>query len=143
MIVFHITLLLIIACGTQSMPKAVKPYEVQWGTSGGFTGGGEGYIIYPDGTVARWKKATAAAAMKTEMVGRLSPEVCLSICRIIEEKRVLQIKQTETGNMTTVLTLRRDGNDHHFSWPAESGKTPSAIAPLMEKLQTAIADLKK
>jgi hypothetical protein len=125
------------------MPKAVKPYEVQWGTSGGFTGGGEGYILYTDGRLAQWKKRTAASPIETREIGRATLETAAEIGRIIDENKLLQFKHVRPGNMTTSVIIRSKGREHAISWSAESVKPPMEVAPLMERLQALVVKMKK
>ena len=125
------------------MRDGTNSYEVQWGTSGGFTGGGEGYILYSDGRLARWKKRTAAAQIETNIIGNLSPNACAQLYRIIEENKLFQLKQADAGNMTTSVIIRYNGKEHGMSWPAAPGKTPMKLVPLIEQLQAAVSAVQK
>lgn len=123
--------------------EAIIPYEVKWGTSGGFTGGGEGYILYTDGRLARWKQITPASEIEMRVIGKITPEVCIQIRQIIEENNLLKFNQLSSGNMTTTLTISSGGQDHRISWPGWPGEAPKELAALTAQLQAIVHPFKK
>ncbi len=117
-------------------------YEIQWGASGGFTGGGGGYTLYPDGRVESWQQIRAGSEIETKLIGNVSSDAVLKIRRIIDENELLRLEHTVAGNMTRSVIFRKDGREHSVSWPAESGAAPPQIASLMKQLDAMITDLK-
>ena len=127
--------LVVLACNKSAVRTGSLPYEIKWGTSGGFTGGGEGYILYSDGSVARWKKSRAGATIETRILGKISDEAAGDIRRLIDANKLLQFNHNRAGNMTTALTIISKGTEHTITWPDEPGKTPIEVVKLMEQLQ--------
>jgi len=132
------------ACGkpAKQNANAMPDYEIQWGTSGGFTGGGGGYTLHPDGRVESWEQIRAGSQRETKLIGNVSSDAILKIRRIIDEKELLRLEHNVAGNMTTSVVFRKDGKEHSISWPAEPGSAPPQIASLMKQLDAMITELK-
>lgn len=143
-----LTAFVLIALGcTKPAPRsgssALMPYELRWSTSGGFTGGGAGYILYGDGRLARWQQATFSAAVDTQFVGTAPAEACVAVRQMIEEKDLLNYVLRASGNMTTTLSISSGGKDHAISWAGWPGEAPKELASLMARLQAIVQPYEK
>jgi len=121
----------------------ILDYDILWSTSGGFTGGGEGYTLYRDGRLESWTQVRASLPRETKFIGNVSNGAVLKIRRIVQENELLRFNHNVTGNMTTSLIFRNDDGEHSVSWPANAKAAPQQIASLMEQLHAVIAAFKK
>ena len=124
--------------------EPVLPYELRWGTTGGVTGGGEGYILRRDGTLARWKQAVPGAMPEEETsVLKISAKACAEIRALIEKNNLLALDQQGAGNMTTSLLIRQDGKEQRLAWAGMPGDAPKALASIMVRLESLVNQPKK
>jgi len=135
---------LALVCGKPAKQNvdSMLDYEIQWGTSGGFTGGGGGYTLYRDGRLESWKQIRATSRRETNLIGSVSNAAVLKIRRSIEENELLRLEHTVAGNMTTTVIFRSESGEHSISWPAEPGSAPPQIVSLMKQLDAVISEFK-
>jgi hypothetical protein len=132
-------------CGrpdSRETSKATSVWSCVIGTTGGFTGGGDGYEIHSDGRVLAWSLSTADAEIDKQPIGQAEPEQLLPLMHALAVPDLRSIELRETGNMTTFLEARSSEQPtQRWSWPADrmGGRTPKVPAPVHTAFEAALA----
>lgn len=90
-------------------------YEVVTGSGGGFTGAKNGFIIDTAGNVYSWNGITTEAAKK-KSEGKLSCEQIGELNSVINSSELFNVEFKEHGNMTSFISLKKQGNKTNISW---------------------------
>lgn len=103
--------------------KTLLSYNIVIGESGGFTGNNSGYSIDSTGAVKSFEGIITPEA-KQKVVGHLNEEQIQKINQLIPE--LLKASSSEKANLTSYITLRKDGKVVRYTWP---GPSPNKNAP--------------
>ena len=124
------------ACRTAHSASAVAVREVLSGCAGGFTGGGGGAALLPNGTLYRWTRDRAGADDRRTLV-RTDTALATDVFGRLASMRFLGIVHHEPGNMTCFVRARTDSGAHEVSWPSSDTRAPRPVRDLFQRLQTA------
>jgi hypothetical protein len=105
---------------------SARPWSVNVGSQGGFTGGGSGHWVRSDGTVASWSRITPQDSITTRTAGVASGETLRALHATLESLDASQTVFASTGNMTVFIEWMEAPAPRRWSWPAG---TPDAKIP--------------
>lgn len=117
-------------------------HSIVIGESGGFTGNNSGYSIDSTGLVKRFEGFVTTTASEKEK-GRLSKEQIQRINDLIPG--LLKSKYSEKGNLTTYITLRKNGTATRYSWsgPIPGKNVPEEISRFYSEIKSMINSLQE
>lgn len=115
-------------------------HNITIGESGGFTGNNSGYSIDSTGLVKSFEGIITTKASEKEK-GRLNKEQVHKINELISE--LLKTKYSGKGNITSYITLRKDGTVTRYSWPGPSPdkSVPEAVSRFYSEINNIIKSL--
>lgn len=115
-------------------------HSVTIGESGGFTGNNSGYSIDSTGLVKSFEGILTTKGSEKEK-GRLNKEQIQKVNELISE--ILKAKYSEKGNITSYITLRKDGTATRYSWPgpAPDRNVPEAVSRFYSEVRSIIKSL--
>ncbi|MGE5499776.1 MAG: hypothetical protein ACM3Q2_17020 [Syntrophothermus sp.] len=115
-------------------------HNVTIGESGGFTGNNKGYSIDSTGLVRSFEGIITPKVTEKEK-GRLSKEQIQKVNGLITE--LLRAKYSEKGNITSYITLRKDGTATRYSWsgPVPDKNVPEAVSRFYSEINKIIKSL--
>ena len=113
--------------------KTQQPFQLSFGSGGGFTGGYATYTVTQDGKVIKEK----AVANGTQQIAMLTKKQIKEIETLIAKVDFPKVFVNNPGNMTNFIYLTRDGKEYKTQW---SGKTSgnTALDDLSVKLNALI-----
>ncbi|MFZ1731887.1 MAG: hypothetical protein WBQ23_13290 [Bacteroidota bacterium] len=118
---------------------------IHYSSGGGFSGMSSGYSILADGEVTRWT-GHGGSREKSTTIGKIESKKYRELLSKIYRENPANIRQQETGNMTTSLEVVSDDVVYVYTWPGIHGDdttVPSAVRKLRdivwENIQTVIS----
>lgn len=105
---------------------------VSAGCTGGISGGGGGLLVTGKGEIVEWGQTTFAPP-KTYRLVRVDTAAAAGIFRELARIGFRKLPAGEPANMTCSIEVSGPSGSHSVSWP--TGKPPSAVKPLYEKLR--------
>jgi hypothetical protein len=110
------------------------------GSQGGFTGGGEGYVVHSDGRVDSWSRSTASSEVETRRLGTASADQMRPLRQALLAPELDSIHLQESGNLTIFFEFIRTDGHRRWTWPAGSpaGRTSKVPEPVQRCYASAL-----
>lgn len=120
--------------------KAILTHNITIGESGGFTGYNSGYFIDSTGLVKSFEGIIMPDTLR-KAKGKLNAGQIQKVNKLITE--LLKTKYSEKGNLTSYITLRKDGTTTSYSWPGPSpaGDVPEPVSRFFSEVKSIINSL--
>jgi hypothetical protein len=128
------TLMIIAALFVLTSCKTQQPFQVSFGSQGGFTGASTIYTLDEKGKVF---KSSTTYLGKTE-VTRLKKDQIKEIQELIAKLNVASPAVNTPGNMTSFLNLTKNGANYNNLWPTGSPSGNPDVDSLYRKLSSFI-----
>jgi len=106
--------------------------SINYGCSGGFTGGGDGIKVLSDGSIIKW---TLTAGQLKETVVKIDLTLSKAVFTRLKDIQFTKIDYQKFGNMTCSLTLKEDGISHVVSWVDNKDNTIKKLIEYSNWLQ--------
>ena len=93
-----------------------------------------GFSILHDGTVTQWT-GRGATITDARVLGRLDVESHTALLAFLAKAGLPDVRQQETGNMTTSLRITRGEEEFLYSWPGlhlRKEEVPPSVRSLVE-----------
>lgn len=130
-------LVTLVVAGCASCGRSVEDFprtEIDYSSGGGVSGMSSGFSILADGTVSRWT-GRSSQHDREERIGKLDPEEHAELLEQLYAISLDDLRQQETGNMTTALRIVRDDEALVFTWAGlhqRKEDVPEALRPLRD-----------
>jgi len=124
------------ACRLAPVAQALPIREVVSGCSGGFTGGGGGVALTPNGQLYTWQLQLAGAP-ETRRLARTDTALAADVFRRLAAMRFLEIAYAQPSNVTCFVRARTDSGTHEVAWPLNDTGAPRAVRDLFDRLKAA------
>jgi len=127
-----------------SLNKSRLNYNINFGSSGGFTGNSDGYLIDTSGAITQWTGKTFESS-KLKVIGNLSSEGITELNELITSQNIIHTEYRKPGNMTQFIILTNNSTEHHLSWEGLSltSDLPQNIQIFYKKLNELVSNSTK
>lgn len=129
--IIFFTFLFIVSCKFLAFKKYAENYTICYGSSGGFTGAVNEYILRGDGNLSEHKSLNK----DTVFLKTIIKKDLKNIIKIIDSKDLSKIKLDEASNMNTFIRVYKNGTIlHSFQWPQGKADLPKELQELHTQL---------
>lgn len=129
--IIFFTFLFIVSCKFLAFKKYAENYTISYGSSGGFTGAVNEFILKGDGSLSEYK----SLSKDTVFLKTIAKKDLKNIIKIIDSKNLANIKLDEASNMNSFVRIYKNGNIlHSFQWPQGKTDLPKELQELHTQL---------
>lgn len=127
-------LMIIAALFVLTSCKTQQPFQLSFGSQGGFTGATTTYTVADDGKVY---KSSSTGQDKTQLT-TLRKDQIKEIQALIAKLNIASPAINNPGNMSSFLNLTKNGASYNNQWPTGTPSGNAAIDELYQKLSSFI-----
>jgi hypothetical protein len=126
----------IFSCGNSKQVTAERDFRIDLYTYGGIVGNATGVTVTGDGWAKTWNGRTAVLRHVRDSV-RVDQQRLARIDSLAASEEVSALRAEQTGNLTTVLTVQREGAFHQVSFSGDQvpGSFPQSAKDLIRELK--------
>lgn len=114
--------------------KSLQPFQLNFGSQGGFTNVATTYTLQEDGKL--YKSSSSFLGKKD--LATVSKKDLKEIEALITKVNFAGTSVNQPGNMSSFLTLTRDGKAYTNTWAAGSSSGNPALDELLAKLNSLV-----
>lgn len=128
------TLVVLFLAMTLSSCKSLQPFQLDFGSQGGFTNVSTVYTLHEDGKLS---KSSSSFLGKKELA-TVSKKDIKEVEALIAKANFSGAVVNQPGNMSSFLNLTRDGKTYNNTWPTGTASGNAALDALLTKLNSLV-----
>ncbi len=126
-----------LSCGNSKHATVERDLRIDFYSYGGIAGTASGVTLTGDGWVKKWTGRTASLRSVHDSV-QVDSQQLARIDSLAASKELSALQSDQTGNLTTVLVVQREGKSHQVSF--SGGEAPDSFPQSTRDL---ISELRK